>query len=172
MKQPVKNSRSVAGKSVPRRKTRAELNQEGRQRKRQKKHKGLASGQRANPVNLDANQGNAKSTITDPRFGSKKPVPLLADGAVVSKNPSLQDTVPAKRISAREELAMLENSEQLDGLLERIEQGEQLNSDEQRYLDTTLDRIEELMTRLGISVDDGVDDPQAEEDMYRLLKGQ
>lgn len=172
MKHPLKNGRSVAGKSTPKRKTRAELNMEGRQRKRQKKHKGLASGQRANPVNTAAGNSNAHNINTDPRLGSKKPVPLLADAAIVGKKQSQQNPTPAKRISAREELALLEKSERLDMLLERIEQGEQLNSDEKSYFDTTLDRIEQLMSRLGINVDDDVEDQQAEEDMYRLLKGQ
>ena len=39
------------------------------------------------------------------------------------------------------------------------------------WLDETLDRIDELMEQLGIDMDDEAEDEQAEEDMYRLLKG-
>ncbi|WP_210497627.1 GTPase-activating protein, partial [Pantoea ananatis] len=69
-----------------------------------------------------------------------------------------------------EELAQLENSERLDALLDRLEKGETLSSEDQGWLDVTLDRIDELMEQLGIEMDEE-EDQEAEEDMYRLLKG-
>ena len=75
------------------------------------------------------------------------------------------------RLSPEEELAQLENSERLDALLDRMENGETLSAEEQAWLDETLDRIDELMEQLGIDMDDEAEDEQAEEDMYRLLKG-
>ena len=55
-------------------------------------------------------------------------------------------------------------------MLDRLENGETLSAEDQGWLDAALDRIDELMEQLGIAMDDG-DDEQAEEDMYRLLKG-
>lgn len=66
---------------------------------------------------------------------------------------------------------MLENSERLDTLLDRLEKGEVLTAEEQAWLDQTLDRIDVLMEQLGIELSDNIDDEEAEEDMYRLLKG-
>ncbi|MBS0857522.1 MULTISPECIES: Der GTPase-activating protein YihI [Tatumella] len=169
MKQPAKSPR---GKSADKRKTRAELNMEGRDRQRQKKRKGLSSGNRSNP---DAQQSAGKRSgkqAADPRLGSKTPVPLVAAGPVAAK-PALKPREAAPALSARDELDALENNPRLDALLDRLENGEKLATDDQAWLDSTLDRIEVLMEKLGIDLDDGsaAEDPEAEEDMYRLLKG-
>lgn len=170
MKPTVKKSRPSVGKERVKRKTRAELNLEGRDRKRQKKHKGHAAGQRTNPaseqIDKRANTGNR-----DARIGSKKPIPLLT-GTETAKNSTEQiEPLSTTKMSSKDELAQLENSEQLDVLLDRLEQGETLNAEDKHWLDTTLDRIEELMLTLGIDMDE-VEDDEKQEDMYRLLKGQ
>ena len=74
-------------------------------------------------------------------------------------------------LSPEEELAQLENDERLDTLLDRLENGDALSAEDQAWLDASLDRIDVLMEQLGIALDDGAEDEQAEEDMYRLLKG-
>ncbi len=168
MKQPAKAPRAKPAK----RKTRVELDMEGRDRQRQKKRKGLSSGSRSNP---DVKPGQGKrgaKDAADPRLGSKKPVPLVADGAVAAK-PVVKPRETAPTLSAREELAALENSERLDALLDRLENGEKLAAEDQAWLDSSLDRIEVLMEKLGIDLDDDseAEDTEAEEDMYRLLKG-
>lgn len=66
---------------------------------------------------------------------------------------------------------MLENDQRLDALLDRLESGETLSAEDQAWLDQSLDRIDVLMEQLGIALDDDADDEKAEEDMYRLLKG-
>lgn len=81
MKQPVKNSGTKApgakaSTSKAKKKTRAELNSEGWERKRQKKHSGRAAGSRAHPETLDAGK-SGQSNKRDPRLGSKKPVELI-----------------------------------------------------------------------------------------------
>ena len=169
MKQPAKAPR---GKSAPQRKTRAELNMEGRDRQRQKKHKGLTAGNRANPANDQDKGKNKDKTLNDPRLGSKKPVPLVAEGAVAAK-PVVKRREVAPALSAREELAALESNERLDTLLDQLENGVKLSAEEQTWLDATLDRIEVLMEKLGIDLDEDSEtqDQEAEEDMYRLLKG-
>lgn len=75
-------------------------------------------------------------------------------------------------LSPQEELDMLENDERLDALLERLEEGETLSADDQAWVDSRLDRIDELMQQLGLSYDDDEDEEEEpQEDMMRLLKG-
>jgi len=76
-------------------------------------------------------------------------------------------------LSPQAELDMLENDERLDALLERLEAGEKLNAEEQKWVDAKLDRIDELMQQLGLSYEDDEDDEEEEkqDDMMRLLKG-
>lgn len=173
MKQPVRGASGKPVTSKTKRKSREELNEAARDRKRDKKHRGNASGSRANPA-VSAGKSGQGNKAKDPRIGSKKPIPLIADGATSSApvKKAVKPPVEKKvRLSPEEELAQLENSERLDALLDRMENGETLSAEEQAWLDETLDRIDELMEQLGIDMDDEAEDEQAEEDMYRLLKG-
>jgi len=76
-------------------------------------------------------------------------------------------------LSPQAELDLLENDERLDALLERLEEGEALTAEEQTWVDAKLDRIDELMQKLGLSYDDEDEEEEDEkqEDMMRLLKG-
>ncbi|MBD9554563.1 Der GTPase-activating protein YihI [Pantoea eucalypti] len=173
MKQP---ARAVHGKPAAKakRKSRDDINNEARDRKRDKKHRGHASGSRANPAASESNGGSQANNVKDPRIGSKKPVALIADGKTAAVKPKKSVEKPAAekkaRLTPEEELAKLENDERLDALLDRLENGETLSAEDQGWLDASLDRIDELMEQLGIVMDDA-EDEQAEEDMYRLLKG-
>ncbi|MEW5291299.1 MULTISPECIES: Der GTPase-activating protein YihI [Erwinia] len=172
MKQP---ARAPHGKKpAAKRKTRDQINSEARDRKREKKQRGNASGSRANPVTAE-NKSGQTARAKDPRHGSKKPVALGADVAPVTKvakpGKAMPATEKAPRLTPEEELAKLENDPRLDALLDRLESGETLKSEDQAWLDQTLDRIDVLMEQLGIALDDDVEDEEAEEDMYRLLKG-
>ncbi|MBT9431949.1 Der GTPase-activating protein YihI [Candidatus Sodalis endolongispinus] len=152
------------------RKSREELNIEGRERKRQKKRRGLAAGSRS--------QGGGGETVRqttrapqDSRIGSKKPVALTVEGAVAPrKAPSGAPPLQKPQETAEQELAHLENDERLDGLLQRLEQDETLSTAEKRYVDQALDRIDELMTELGIELIDDEEQPAQQEDMLPLLK--
>ncbi len=99
---------------------------------------------------------------------------LIAEGKTAAVKPKKSAEKPAAekkvRLTPEEELAKLENDERLDALLDRLENGETLSAEDQGWLDASLDRIDELMEQLGIVMDDA-EDEQAEEDMYRLLKG-
>lgn len=66
----------------------------------------------------------------------------------------------------------MENDDRLDALLQRLEQDETLSMEERRYVDQALDRIDELMTELGIElIDDDDEDAQTnQEDILQLLK--
>lgn len=67
-------------------------------------------------------------------------------------------TKQERRLSAVQELEMLENDAQLNVLLDRIEAGENLGTGLQKYVDEKLDRIEKLMDQLGLL------EPEEEED--------
>ena len=154
------------------RKTREELNQEARERKHQKKHRGHPAGSRATGANADS-ASKKQGQQHDPRIGSKKPIPL---GVTESSTPTIKQHKPKSEkpmLSPQAELDLLENDERLDALLERLEEGGTLNAEEQTWVDAKLDRIDELMQQLGLSYDDDEDEDEEErkEDMMRLLKG-
>ncbi|WP_340613864.1 Der GTPase-activating protein YihI [Xenorhabdus thailandensis] len=166
-KSPAKPS---AGKQ--KRKSRAELDAEGRERKRQKKQRGKPSGSRHN-----GHDSNKKHSVArqekDPRIGSKVPVPLIVGDQERVVKPTAKPAVEKQkpRLSPQEELDMLENDERLDDLLARLEQGEKLSQEDNAYVDNMLDRIDTLMEELGIALEeeDGEEEPQ--EDIMQLLKG-
>lgn len=131
---------------------RSEADQDGRLRKRLKKRKGLKTGQRHSTAKDEqANKGGQKR---DARLGSKKKIPLIVEA------PKKQ-TKQERRVSAAQELEMLENDAQLAVLMTRLENGEKLGVGLQKYVDEKLDRIEILMDQLGL-FDDVEDDAEEE----------
>ncbi len=74
-------------------------------------------------------------------------------------------------LSPQAELDLLETDERPDALLERLEAGETLSAEDQARVDAKLDRIDELMQKLGLSYDDDDEDDEKQEDMMRLLRG-
>ncbi|POP40505.1 Der GTPase-activating protein YihI [Superficieibacter electus] len=159
-----------APRSKVHRKTREELNQEARALKRKKKHRGHSAGSRASGSE-GASGTKGQKQQKDPRIGSKTPIPLGVTDAPVTRQHKPKSEKPM--LSPQDELDMLENDERLDALLERLEEGEALTAEEQSWVDAKLDRIDELMQKLGLSYDDEDDEEEAEkqEDMMRLLKG-
>ncbi|MEC5320676.1 Der GTPase-activating protein YihI [Brenneria populi subsp. brevivirga] len=171
MNRPVKGSGGNATKPKMKRKSREELNQEARDRKRQKKHRGRAPGSRAQEADT-AGKSAASRQIADPRIGSKKPIPLgISDKAAARPKPKAV-APEAKPIapSPEEELTLLENDARLDELLDRLDNGETLSAKDQSWVDETLDRIDALMEQLGIELDDDEEGEEQEEDMLQLLK--
>lgn len=168
MKKPTSAARGKASGKAHR-KTREELNQEGRDRKRQKKHRGRSAGSRASGGEATSGRGQAQQK--DPRIGSKKPIELGVTATPVTRQQKLKSEKPM--LSPQAELDLLENDERLDALLERLEEGKTLSSEEQTWVDEKLDRIDELMQQLGLSYDDDEEDEEEDgkEDMMRLLKG-
>ncbi|WP_317179808.1 Der GTPase-activating protein YihI [Lelliottia amnigena] len=169
----MKKPTSAAGAKRPakaHRKTREELNQEARDRKRVKKHSGHSAGSRANGSSASGS-ATQNSKQKDPRIGSKTPIPLGVTDTPVVKQHKPKSEKPM--LSPQAELDMLENDERLDALLGRLEAGEKLNVEEQKWVDAKLDRIDELMQQLGLSYEDDEDDEEEEkqDDMMRLLKG-
>ncbi|MCA6222676.1 Der GTPase-activating protein YihI [Photorhabdus antumapuensis] len=159
-------ARASAGKQ--KRKNREELNAEGRARKREKKHRGNPPGNRYQEKSGDKYSSDKQQR--DPRLGSKVPVPLII-GEQPTK-PVVANKVETKpRLSPQEELAMLENDDRLDALLERLENGESLSKEEHDYIDITLDRIDALMEELGIKLDEEESEEEKQDDIMQLLKG-
>ncbi|MDR0806444.1 MAG: Der GTPase-activating protein YihI [Enterobacteriaceae bacterium] len=158
------------------RKSREDIEAESRARKREKKHRGHVAGARTNVESQSGKNSNGNATAKDPRIGSKKPVPLIVEGnkPAVAKPKVIKAPKPPK-ISPEEQLALLENDERLNQLLDAIDDGKTLSGEEQEYVDNTLDRIDELMEKLGIDLGDDDDDQTddesaAKEDIIKLLK--
>lgn len=154
------------------RKTTAEINAEGRERKKDSKHRGHKSGSRYQDKSSNGQNGN-QNNIADPRLGSKKPVPLVLDenqalvAPAVKKQPAVKEKLTPER-----ELELLESDDRLDSLLARLEDGEAITEKEQNYVNTCLDRIDELMKQLGIEFSEEEDEEEDEkfDDIMRILK--
>ncbi|PHM73138.1 Der GTPase-activating protein YihI [Xenorhabdus kozodoii] len=157
-----------AGKQ--KRKSRAELDAEGRERKRQKKRRGHSAGSRHNG-NGGNNHHLTDKQKPDPRIGSKVPVPLIVGESVSKKATTVKPVIEKPRLSPQEELQLLENDERLDALLARLEQDETLSQEEHAYVDNMLDRIDTLMEELGISLEEEESEEEPKEDIMQLLKG-
>ncbi len=169
MKQP--NSASQGNKPAKaRRKSREEIDQEARDRKRQKKHRGHSAGSRANGGS-QAQGGKGSAQPKDPRIGSKKPVALGVTETPAAKPKQHKPKSEKPMLTPQAELDMLENDERLDALLERLEEGEKLTAEEQTWVNAKLDRIDALMEELGIAYDDDEEDEEKTDDLMRLLKG-
>lgn len=141
-----KKSRSGGGTAdviVVRNRTQSDV--DGRQLKRDKKRKGLKTGSRN--AEVKSQKGSVASQNRDPRLGSKKKIPLIVEAV---KKP----TKVERRINAEKELEMLETDAQLNVLLDRIDEGENLGAGLQKYVDEKLARIEVLMKQLGIYEED------------------
>lgn len=169
--------------------SRQEINDASWALKRKRKRKGLPSGSRFKDVNQDKNrQGNLVSI--DPRIGSKKPIELTLDGKdkqvnkvtvtsetvdeskLIAKNENYAITEQAM-LAAEQELQKLENDPQLDMLLDMKEQHKKLTDEQAVYLESMLNRIDELMLQLGYSeddFDDSNDETNKKEDIVGLLK--
>ncbi|MCA6928851.1 Der GTPase-activating protein YihI [Pectobacterium versatile] len=176
MNRPVKGAADQAGKPKVKRKTREELEREARERKKDKKHRGHASGSRTQEK-ASADQRSGQRKVADPRIGSKKPVQLgVLDSDIAKPKPKPKPSEPVEKVvaakptmSPEEELEMLENDTRLDALLDRLDSGETLSAKEQSWVDETLDRIDILMEELGIELGDD-DEEEQQEDMLQLLK--
>ncbi|PKF51382.1 Der GTPase-activating protein YihI [Enterovibrio nigricans] len=123
-------------------------------RKRKNRRKGLKAGSRHSGGKEE--QARLAQQQRDPRLGSKKPIQLVVEA---KPHPKSAAAKKARKLSAAQELEMLENDAQLNVLLDRIENGESLGAGLQSYVDEKLDRIEVLMKQLGI-----FDDEEPEED--------
>ena len=132
--------------------------QEGRERKRAAKRKGLKAGSRQQVEQSNNKSGNGQSK--DPRIGSRKPVVLVVDDK--QKKPAAPKAVKEKKLvmTPEQELAFIENDDRLNDLLDRLDAGETLDAAEQAWVDQRVDRYQELMDELGIIDNDDDEDDE------------
>ena len=132
--------------------------QEGRERKRAAKRKGLKAGSRQQVEQSNNKSGNSQSK--DPRIGSRKPVVLVVDDK--QKKPAVPKAVKEKQLvmTPEQELASIENDDRLNDLLDRLDAGETLDAAEQAWVDQRVDRYQELMDELGIIDNDDDEDDE------------
>ena len=132
--------------------------QEGRERKRAAKRKGLKAGSRQQVEQPKSKSGNSQSK--DPRIGSRKPVVLVVDDK--QKKPTAPKAVKEKKLvmTPEQELASIENDDRLNDLLDRLDAGETLEAAEHAWVDLRVDRYQELMDELGIIDNDDDEDDE------------
>ncbi|MGY3863814.1 Der GTPase-activating protein YihI [Aeromonas lacus] len=133
--------------------------QEGRERKRAAKRKGLKAGSRQQ---VEQQKGkSAGKQAKDPRIGSRKPVALIVEEKGTKS--TVSKAVKEKKLvmTPEQELASIENDDRLNDLLDRLDAGETLEAAEQAWVDQRVDRYQELMDELGIIDND--DDEEADE---------
>lgn len=150
--------------------TRYELDAQAREEKRKRKHKGLPTGSRnAEP----AEQKKAvEKEVKDPRIGSRKKVPLMVEFVNQPEKGRTIKPVPVEPVkptlSPEQELEQLENNECLNQLLDDLEAGKTLSAEDQQFMNECLDRIDELMTELGIEFEE--DDADAGDALLRQFE--
>lgn len=168
-----KKSRT-AGNSEPKfngqRKETSSQAQEARARKHKAKQKGHKSGARNTIESKQTQKQNAKQINNEKRIGSKKaislvvgekpqevkqPKPVLVPKAKIIKTPTV-DVNP--KLSAEKELAILENDQRLNDLLEQLDNNESLSHSDQSWVNKQMDRHQKLMKQLGWLDDDGEED--------------
>ncbi|WP_102794803.1 Der GTPase-activating protein YihI [Bowmanella denitrificans] len=115
--------------------------------KKPKRRTGKPAGNRNNTV--PKREEKVAKAHRDPRIGSKKPVVLIADKA--------KTTDKARFFSPAAELKAIEADQRLDGLMDKIDAGQALTAEEQRYVDGKLSRHQELCALMGIAAEDDQD---------------
>ena len=125
-----------------------------------KKKVGNPSGSR-HSVKVE-NESGQKTQNRDPRFGSKKPIPLVVEEKTTNQKPK------QKYFSPKQELEAIENDQQLSRLLDQLDSGKSLSPEQQKYVDEKLSRHKALCELLGIVEEDETEqeeeveqDPQA-----------
>ena len=135
---------------------RYELDAKAREEKKKRKHKGLPTGSRN--VDLAEQKKAVVKEAKDPRIGSKKKIPLMVEFVnKPEKGQFIKPVLPEEVkpvLSPELELEQLENNECLHQLLD------ELDAEDQKFVDECLDRIDELMEILGIQ-DEEMDEGDA-----------
>lgn len=117
--------------------------------KRKEKDTGNKSGSRHNESLILAQAPQQTSAQKkDPRHGSKKPVALAIPAATPKKEATTKVKQP--KLTDEQKLLKLEEDPRLNQLLDMLEEGRELNDADQQWLDQQLNKIEALMTKLGI----------------------
>jgi ribosome assembly protein YihI (activator of Der GTPase) len=143
-----------------------------------KKGSGLKSGSRNNP--LQEKSPHTGPANKDPRHGSKKPIALQVNEAeqkLLQQTPDFKPKAQLAKVKVaalppEQELAQLEQDEQLLALVERVENGEILTGKDAKYFNAKTARHAELLSVLGLDEEDEQEDESvdAEEDLDPLAQ--
>lgn len=146
--------------------------QEGRERKRAAKRKGLKAGSRQQVEQSNNKSGNSQSK--DPRIGSRKPVELVVAAPVKAKPVASKPLKSAEQLEQErlaklrgqqeKELAEIEGNERLNSLLDRLDEGLAIAVADEEWLEQMLDRHQVLLAELGIEDEDD-DEPSEPDDL-------
>ena len=98
-------------------------------------------------------QGGVHGTNADKRHGSKKKISLFAAGPSREDNTRL---IP-KFKSPLEELNFIENDKRLQSLIDKLDSGKKVDSQDQHYVEHLLKRHKTLCELLGIEDDEEAD---------------
>lgn len=144
--------------------------QEARDKKRKSKLKGNKSGARNATESKLTQKNNAKQIINGKRIGSQKAVPLIigekppenkVKAQVKMQLPAQEKALKKEvkvKLSPEKELALIENDERLNDLLEQLDNGESISQTDQSWVDEQTQRHQQLMKELGWLDDDGEED--------------
>lgn len=163
-----KKKSRTAGQLGIRHKPSAEARQE-RERpvETKKKGAGLKAGSRNSAqIEKTTESGNKNK---DPRHGSKTPISLVATVAEQklvapqTEPKALLAKVKPVELPPQVELDQIEQDEKLQSLLERIEQGEILTGKDAKYFNAKTARHAELLTILGLDLEDDEAEDEPEE---------
>ncbi len=116
-----------------------------------KQNSGNKAGSRHNEKQIQQKQANTPQ-VKDPRHGSKKPIVLH-----LPETKTIEKKAKAPKLNDEQKLLKLEEDPRLNSLLDMLEEGRELNTVDQEWLDKQLTEIERLMDRLGISEADDLD---------------
>ena len=140
--------------------------QEARDKKRKVKLKGNKAGARNAGESKQTQKKNAKQVINEKRIGSQKTIPLIVENKIQNDLPKIQLKPKAKVIKSKveqslspeKELALIENDQRLNDLLEQLDNDETISQIDQSWVNKQTQRHQELMKTLGWLDDDGEED--------------
>jgi ribosome assembly protein YihI (activator of Der GTPase) len=167
----IKKNRT-AGNSGPKfngqRKETSAQAKEARERKRQAKLKGHKAGSRNIDESIKQTPKNkAKQPGGETRIGSKKPISLIIEEApkqqekpktILQPKVKVVKSKVEEKLSPEKELALIENDQRLNDLLEQLDNGEELSTADQSWVDKKMERHQQLMQELGWLDDEGEED--------------
>ncbi|WP_019613601.1 Der GTPase-activating protein YihI [Psychromonas ossibalaenae] len=140
--------------------------QEARNKKRKSKLKGNKAGARNANESKQTQQKNAKQAVNEKRIGSQKAVPLVIAEKAPAETPKVQHQPKVKvvksqveaKISPEKELALIENDDRLNELLEQLDNDEIISQIDQSWVNKQMQRHQEIMKELGWLDEDGEED--------------
>lgn len=159
----VKKSRKIGRIGVPKEQREPKKVRES-QAGKPKKRKGNPSGSRHSNIQT-SNGTSTQQSPKDPRVGSKKPIPLVAEAKTTKPKPT---AAKPKYFSPAQELKALEENQRLADLLDTLDDGKKLSKEDQQFVDTSLARHKVLCDLLGISENDEVDQSEPDDPLSRF----